>query len=108
MGSRGEAPGLLSWEAEAPISPFSRHTMMVRCLSKTRKVPMDSTPHPTQADARQDTVVKTLEEALSRLGQEGTASASDRRTEMATSDAQQLADLRHLGRELAHSSQGRP
>ncbi len=55
---------------------------------------MDSTPHPTQADARQDTVVKTLEEALSRLGQEGTASASDRHTEMATSDAQQLADLR--------------
>src|SRR6266480_645645 len=72
---------------------------------------MDSTPHPTQADARQDTVVNALEEALSRLGQEGTASASDRRTEMATSDAQQpvevmaLADLRQTVNRLAVGQQ---
>jgi chemotaxis protein histidine kinase CheA len=72
---------------------------------------MDSTPHPTQADARQDTVVKTLEEALSRLGQEGTASASDRRTEMTSSDPQQpleemaLADLRQTVNRLAVGQQ---
>jgi chemotaxis protein histidine kinase CheA len=80
-------------------------------LSKTRKVPMDSTPDPTQADAHQDTVVKTLEEALSRLGQEGTASASDRRTATARSDAQQplevmaLADLRQTVNRLAIGQQ---
>jgi tRNA threonylcarbamoyladenosine modification (KEOPS) complex Pcc1 subunit len=82
-------------------------------LSKTRKVPMDSTPDPTQADAHQDTVVKTLEEALSKLGQEGTASASDRRTEMASSDAQQplevmardLADMRQTVNRLAVGQQ---
>jgi hypothetical protein len=99
--------GVIRAATGAPIPPFSRHTMMVSCLSKTRKVPMDSTPHPTQADARQDTVVNALEEALFRLGQEGTASASDRRTEMATSDAQQmaLADLRQTVNRLAVGQQ---
>jgi hypothetical protein len=100
MGSWGTHSAFLPSHEDGPL-----------LLSKTRKVPMDTRPDPTQADAHQDTVVETLEEALSKLGQEGIASASDRGTEMARSDAQQplevmaLADLRQTVSRLAVGQQ---
>jgi len=55
-------------------------------LRKKGKAPMYSTLGPAQANTHQDSgEIKAAEEALSRVLQEATAIASDRRTDMARS-----------------------
>ena len=59
--------------------------MMAYAAKQEGKVPMDSTPSQNTVQGSAD--VKALEQALSKLVGEGTASASERRAQMAGSDA---------------------
>jgi hypothetical protein len=82
-----------SWSREVlrmfSPSPFFCHTndgLLVR--KKKGKMPMDSTPSRPQDNTDQRSAEsKALEEALSKLVEEGTTRASERRAQMAGSDA---------------------
>ena len=77
---------IASAHSAIPAAFLPSHDDALLLLRKKGKAPMDSTLGPAQTNTHQDSgEIKAVEEALSRVLQEATAIASDRRTDMAGS-----------------------